>query len=670
MRAVAVALVVLVHAGVPGFSGGYIGVDVFFVLSGYLITGLLYSEHRSAGRINYLSFLARRLKRLLPAMLVMLLAISALAPFLLSSYETRMQTGSFMFATTWTSNLFFAFAEFDYFAALKQKDLFLHTWSLGIEEQFYLVWPWLMVIAFLAAGSGRESQSTEKSLLGIFVGVFVASLALCLYWAANEPLLGFYMMPARGWQFALGATVFIVMHPLADSRGAGYAARLAALRLPAGIAGIGLILGSALLLHEELTYPGLYALFPSFGAAAVILAGHASTPTGLNRLLVARPFVWLGDRSYSLYLWHWPILLLGEAYGLTSRPVGIVLLIVLSVALSSLSYRFVERPFWKGRFSKQRPLPTIATSAALMLVAVAAVPVFHQQTAGDVAVTRSPDSYDPRTDAPAIYTPGFNCDTDYHSAEVEPCASGAKGAPRTAVLIGDSIGAQWVSVLPEIFMPPDWQVLILTKASCAMIDQTLYYEKIGATYVVCEQWRNASLDYLANLAPDIVFVGMSSNYIFSEAHWIDGTARVFARLSDAAANVIVIPGTPTLSFDGPSCLEQPYRFSFRLTDSRRECEEAMSRDQARVVARYLEQAAARFQNVHMMNLNDLVCPDGRCAAQTEDGIVVFRDHHHLTDTFVMHQVPEVRRRLEALGVGPGDAAPVGAAITASDPGGD
>lgn len=655
LRAIAIALVVLVHAGVPGFSGGYIGVDVFFVLSGYLITGLLYNEYATAGRVRYLSFLARRLRRLLPAMFVMLLVVAMIAPFLLSAYEARMQTGSFPFAATWTSNFFFAFAEFDYFVALQQRDLFLHTWSLGIEEQFYVVWPWLIVAGFLFTTKVRNGPASASVLLGLFAGVFAASLLLCLYWAQSWPLLGFYMMPARSWQFALGASVFIVLHPLADANGAGYARWLAVTRMPASIIGMVLILGSAMLLHQEVTYPNYYALYPSLGAAAVILAYKPGSPAGMNRLLATGPFVWVGDRSYSLYLWHWPILLLGDAYGLTSTPSGIALLVVLSLALSSMSYRFIERPFWKGRFSEAQPASTIAAAATAMLIAVAAVPLLHQQTVSDTAIARGEENYDPRTDAPAIYTPGFNCDTDYHSAAVEPCASGASDASRTAVLIGDSIGAQWVSVLPEIYTPPDWQVLVLTKASCAMIDEPLYYEKIGAVYEVCEQWRNASLNHIEDLAPDVVFVGMSSNYEFSKPHWIEGTSRVFARLSAAAKDVVVIAGTPTLSFDGPSCIEQPYRFSFRLTDSQRECEERMSRKQTLVVTRYLEAAAARFDNVQLLDLNDLVCPNGRCAAQREDGLIVFRDHQHLTDTFVVRQIPEVRRRLQLMGAGPASA---------------
>lgn len=152
MRAIAVAIVALAHAGVPGFSGGFVGVDVFFVISGYLITGLLVSERMDTGRVLYGRFLARRLRRLLPALVVMLVIVQLVSRSLLSSYEALMQTGSLINAATWTSNLYFNLAEFNYFATLQAKDLYLHTWSLGVEEQFYLVWPWLVILAFTLIG--------------------------------------------------------------------------------------------------------------------------------------------------------------------------------------------------------------------------------------------------------------------------------------------------------------------------------------------------------------------------------------------------------------------------------------------------------------------------------------------------------------------------------------
>ena len=346
-----------------GFAGGFVGVDVFFVLSGYLISGLLLQERLSTGRIRYGRFLTRRLRRLLPAMIAMLVIVMALALSLLSAYEVRMQTGSFAFSATWTSNFFFALSEFDYFSALQAKDLFLHTWSLGVEEQFYLVWPGLIALTFVFAGSGPEPGRHRKLLLTIFSSVLVISLALCLHWALFSPLLGFYMMPARGWQFALGAIVFVYGQEFDASRlekSSLAAPRL--LRLPLAPAGILLIVGSAVFLSPKLTYPSFYALFPSIGAALVILSGGPDHSLLSRNVLVSRPFVWLGDHSYSLYLWHWPVLLFGGAYGMVDSIGGLLSLFLISTILAMLSYKFVERPWWKGRYSGTTPVYTMLFS--------------------------------------------------------------------------------------------------------------------------------------------------------------------------------------------------------------------------------------------------------------------------------------------------------------------
>jgi len=646
LRAIAIALVVLAHAGVPGFDGGFIGVDVFFVLSGYLITRLLIHERLENGQIGYARFLARRLRRLLPALLVMLVVTQVAATFLLSDYEVRMQTGALAFALTWTSNFFFAFADFDYFAALKAQDLYLHTWSLGIEEQFYVIWP-LLLMASLAWGS--SIADCRRVLVVVLGSVLTVSLALCLYWSMAEPLLAFYMMPSRGWQFSAGALIFVVVCLYRDSDSGGKK-DLARDRicLLGGVAGLTLIVGSAFTLHSELPYPSLYALLPTLGAAAMILGGTAQ-PSGLNHLLSSRPLNWLGDRSYSLYLWHWPILSLGDAYGLAADPAGVLFLVVLSAFIADLSYRYVERPFWKGQFSSAGVRPTILVALLSIVAAVGLSQTFRAVVKTDAAlVVDARGGYNPRVDAPLIYSAGFDCDTGHFSAELKPCVAGDSDARHTAVLLGDSIGAQWVSLLPELFPAPEWQLTVLTKSACAIVDEEYYYDKAGGTYDVCTQWRNAALDYLTELQPDVVFVGSSSGYEFTESQWIDGTERVLDQLSAAAGNVIVIPGTPTLSFDGPSCLQEPYRFSSRISDSERECEEAMTSLRHEKVAKYLTVAAKEFSRVTLLNLNELVCPQRRCAAQRLDGLVVFRDQQHLTNSFVLGNTAEVHRQLKAL----------------------
>ena len=207
LRAIAVLLVVLAHAGWSELEGGFVGVDVFFVLSGYLITGILVRELTGTGKIDLLKFYTRRLRRLLPALLVMVAVSFAVAVQLLSAAEARSQLGSSPYAVSWTSNLFFALRTVDYFDQLSVKDLFLHTWSLGVEEQFYLVWP-AFLLALFALGA-RLGGSGERWLLPGVIVAGLTSLVLCLYWTSAAPEFAFYLMPARIWQLSLGALVYL-----------------------------------------------------------------------------------------------------------------------------------------------------------------------------------------------------------------------------------------------------------------------------------------------------------------------------------------------------------------------------------------------------------------------------------------------------------------------------
>ena len=250
----------------------------------------------------------------------------------------------------------------------------------------------------------------------------------------------------------------------------------------------------------------------------------------------------------------------------------------------------------------------------------------------------------------AIYGPGLLCDTWYFDANLIPCGIGASEGDSLVVLIGDSIGTQWSSLVSGIFSGPDWQVIVLTKSACAMVDESYYYHRVGADYEVCTSWRNSALDYIAELKPEVVVVGSGAHYEFSESQWVDGTARVLDRLTEAANRVVVIPGTPRLSFDGPSCLEQPYRFSLRLSGGKRECEEAAHGSLHIDSARKLRSAAERFPRASVLDMADLVCPDQTCAAVTVEGVVIFRDSQHLTMSFVNSLIPKARERLVKMGI--------------------
>lgn len=643
LRAVAVALVVLAHAGVPGFQGGYVGVDAFFVLSGYLITGLLLEEHHATGTIAYGRFLARRLRRLLPALLVMLVLVLVAAWVLLTSYEMGVQGRSFPYALTWTSNLFFAFGQRNYFDALEAQDLFLHTWSLGVEEQFYIIWPWLILLA-----RGRSHDKNAGPALTLFAALFALSLAVCLFLATTFPILSFYMMPARGWQFALGAIVYVLLRARGFQKPTS--TRNASLLGPVGLL---LVLACAPVLDDTISYPGAYAVVPSIGAALIIAAGVLA-PNGLvSKLLSTRPAVWLGDRSYSVYLWHWPVLTLGGVLSWGKSDTGVTVLVAATILLAAMSYRLVELPFWKGELRRAPPRQIALYSALSVLAGVSLNVILDRANNRTIA---GPTEYDPRGDRPReIYSSGTICDTSTRSAEVVPCEIGNSSGKRLVIIWGDSVGVQWAPVVRKIYSDPQWRIVALTKSACAIVDHTYYYDVVKGDYTVCASWRENVLQYINDVRPNVVIMGSSAFYGFTETQWTEASARIFDLVSNIADRIVVIPGTPRLSFDGPACLDNPQRFAVRTGRSAGQCTETTTDMQAKLVSQYLGNAAGRFPNVDVLDLGDLVCPAGQCAAATVDGTAVYRDAQHLTVRFVETLLPEVRAKMQDLGIAPQSA---------------
>lgn len=623
LRAISVLLVVLSHLGLPWITGGFVGVDVFFVLSGFLITGLLLQEHSREGRIAFSSFYMRRLRRLLPALFIVLMFSSAIAIWLLPSVETKFILASLPFATIWASNLYFTFSKQDYFNELASKDLFVHTWSLGVEEQFYLFWPILVIV--LATTSKFIRLRSSLLLLTVF------SFVVSLLWLEIDTVAAFYMMPSRIWQFALGAYIFVWIRDT-QNKGIPPSNQLSSLLAAAGLA---LIISSAFVLHEKIAYPGYWALFPSIGAALVLFGnGFASVKSSsIARFMSKEPMIWLGDRSYAIYLWHWPIIVIIELGNYSpSQLINVTLALSFTLLAADVTYRLVEKPFWKG---KHRTLPIrkfllITGVFALTLITLP----FHID---DKKLLLSP-----RNDMPTnLYNMG--CDTGYDNAVIKPCTFGPKTFNRTAVLLGDSIGVQWFSAIKQIYVSKGWRLIVLTKSACALVDEEYYDIRIRKAFKVCEQWRNSAIKYLETISPDIIIAGSSSAYEFSPYQWKEGSQRIFSKFSKATGEVVIIAGTPVLGFDGPACLATISFLDRAATDKCRA--EKDTTNHANQIANYLAEAALMYQNVSVYNPADLVCPDKQCRAQSPRGVAIYRDSFHLTDSFVIYSTNKIARNL-------------------------
>lgn len=627
LRAVAILLVVAAHAGVPWLAGGFVGVDVFFVLSGFLITGLLVQEITNTGRLQFSDFYVRRLRRLLPALLVMLVVVSLLAALVLAPAAQRGQATAAAMAAVWLSNIHFAFAGLDYFAAGTETNLFLHTWSLGVEEQFYVVWPILLVwLLNFRRDAGRGVVRLGRAMLV----VIVVSLAACVVLTRTAPPLAFYMMPLRAWQFSAGALVWLYFKGPSTERADGLSVSRTVMPIRLlGWLGLAMIVAAGLLFNANMAYPGFYAMLPTLGAVLVIAAGTRGDQVGVARCLSWRPLQWIGQVSYSWYLWHWPILLLGRAVMPLDKPVYRAAWIALSLLLAVVSHLCIERPVRGQKLWLTHRRMAVIGALALMVVANVLCIRWYNHASDWMQRPEQQRYARAHADAPAIYAAG--CDDWYHSDQVRICSFGPTDADHTTVLMGDSIAGQWFPAVAQWAGKSGWRVLVVTKSSCPMVDQPIFYARIGRMYTECAAWREHALQQVASIKPDLVLLGSVSTYDFTQTQWIDGTTRVLKVIAGSSGHVFLLRGTPHLPFDGPDCLAansgRPEWLGLPSA-----CSASYHDEQNEHVYQWLQQASRSFANVSVIDLNDNICPHGMCEAE-RDGVVVFRDSQHMTATF-------------------------------------
>ena len=346
LRAVAVMPVVLYHAGFSTFSGGFVGVDVFFVISGFLITSLIASD-LEGGKFSILNFYERRIRRIFPALFAVIAACSIAAWFTFMPVEFAYFGRSALAAALFGSNILF-FDESGYFDTAAQLKPLLHTWSLAVEEQFYIFFPLMLMVLHKL---GRSRLTIALVILAIL------SFALNLWATEKEPEFAFFMSPPRFWELLLGALLAMGVVPNSASR------RVNQILMTLGL---GLIAFAVFTYSEAMSFPGIAALAPCLGAAMVLLGGHQDGP--VVRMLSIRPIVFLGLISYSLYLWHWPIIVFVRYYfGEEPSVTQASSIICASLVIAVLSWRWIEQPFRQRRYAISRP--ALFKSAAAAMVA-------------------------------------------------------------------------------------------------------------------------------------------------------------------------------------------------------------------------------------------------------------------------------------------------------------
>nr|WP_231639580.1 acyltransferase family protein [Mycobacterium sp. Marseille-P9652] len=675
LRAVAVVAVVLFHADIPGVSGGFVGVDVFFVISGFLITGLLWREAGTTGTVRLARFYGARARRLLPASatvgVVIMLGAAALVPALLS----RGIIDDGIASALYVSNYRFMLQGVDYLATNLPPSPFQHYWSLGVEEQFYLVWPALIIgTAWLIRRTSRQRQTHAGSrttpYLVVLALVAALSFAVSLATTRPAPPVAFFSLPTRAWELAVGGLVALT---------AGQWRRLPA--LPAAITGWGglaLIVLACSQLNRSTPYPGAAALLPVLGAALVISAGCAAPARGVDHLLSVRPMRAIGRVSYSWYLWHWPVLLVAmPAAAWPRHPLWLgVVAILFSLVLAVLTLRLIENPLRFAvpvRRSAARSLAlggaatAVAVGVGVALLVVVPTPVGRGPAAPALTITATsppagsdiaaydaamreafaqvqvavaasadvkavPLNLNPPLAEAAKRPLGANgCLRDLLLIDHPQCATGDTASSTTLAVVGDSNAAMWEPAFEQVAAQRHWRLETLTKAYCPLMDMAIAIPLFGRDYTECEQWRGQIVARLRAERPRLVVLSMmrrygaqygwASGFTSYDPAWIASLSRQVQQLHSMGAQVLLLGPIPDPQSVVPLCL------SVHLDDANA-CSPAKSRavKQPGIVA---EAAATKAGGGQYADLTELFCTADRCPVIVGNTLV-YRDQDHVT----------------------------------------
>jgi peptidoglycan/LPS O-acetylase OafA/YrhL len=618
LRAVAVLLVIAFHAGVP-LPGGFLGVDVFFAISGFVITRMLLHELETTGRLDLPRFYARRVKRLLPAMALMVTVVAALGTLASTAAAQRDAGLTGAAASVFGANIRLALQATGYFDARATLDPFLHTWSLGVEEQFYLFFPALLVAGWLFAA--RRTVVT-----GALLAICAASLALSFALAggllvADSGLasrLAFYGSPVRAWEFAAGALVALAA-PRAAKLSPG------AVRI-LGVAG----LAAVALAARRTDANDLLAV----AGACVLLAAGAGRRLGASRALEARPVVWLGDLSYSLYLWHWPLIVFAQALWPGSgwaAPVAAAA----SLLPAWASYRYVENPIRFSGIGGRRVVTLAAACIAVPIAASAGLLAAERMLSG----TESMKSWERSQALHADVMRG--CDQAAPAqGRAAPCTWTVPAAKGEVVLFGDSNAGQFTEPVVRAANRAGFDATVTTHASCPPLG--LRVAQAGGEVKACDTFGVDTVKRLVASRPSlVVLAARTDKYLRDSAFglggelthdsdrkavlWNSSLRTILARLNAAHVPVVLVHPVPTLPRAPQEC--PVVRVLLRRCDA----SIARSAVDARLgLSTKLEAAAAAStSDTWTIDFADQLCPHGRCAS-ARDGIVQYRDTEHLS----------------------------------------
>lgn len=650
LRAIAVTLVLLYHMGAPFIPGGFVGVDVFFVISGFLISGLIVREVQRTGTFSFSTFYARRLKRLAPVYLLVLLVSGIATMTLLTPLQAGRYIKDLVAAALYAANFNFANQTTGYFAD-PEPSPFVHFWSLAVEEQFYFLWPILLLLVM------RRTSRPGQQLRLLLIGVFSASLVLSVWLSHMQPTSSYFLLHTRAWELAAGALAYLI-----SSKVTVLNHKVRGLLLTAGLAAITL---SALMVTKAVVFPGWVALFPVLGTVAVIVSGTGGTVLpGANRLLGNRPTLFLGNISYSLYLWHWPLLVIPEL--LAEDPLRLrekAALALFAVVLAALTFHFIEKPLQGVNIDRRRKRTySAALGATALLVALfAGWGVLQQQflrsaqaantvtinadrtAAGQAPYADSLVETSGRWSTQAELTPSLDavgddladiftngCNNNGADFNTTGCEFGDTDASQTVVLFGDSHAGHWFPALEKAAEVEGFRLVTITKSACPSVQLSITAHPEISGPFNCDKFQHGGLKRIQELNPDKVvisnaeqgyrdFPGVGQNY---DEEWSKGLESLLNDLPPGAQPVI-IGDNPSWKESPNSCVSQnlhdPDSCAVPRQDSRSATIQAMERNS-------VEAHGGAF-----IDTVDLLCNEAICPAVYRN-VLMSRDGNHVTTT--------------------------------------
>lgn len=636
VRVFAALLVAIYHIWLGSVSGG---VDVFFIVSGYLITMSLLTKIERQGKINYVEYVLGLARRLFPLAFTVLLSIAVISIFIMPQLQWKQIISEIFSSAFYFQNWQLATNAVDYLAQNNEASPLQHFWALSIQGQFYITWPFVIFITFLIAKKILKTPM-RKTLLGVLSIMFIASISYSIYITNTNQPWAYFDTLARVWEFSLGGILALLLPYLQFNK---------YISIIIGWLGLAIICFTGIILPVSSVFPGYAALLPTTGVILVIISAENSSIFGVDRFLSTKPFQYFGSISYGFYLWHWPLLIFYYTYFGTdtvSITHGIIIMLITAI-LSIVTVKKIETPVRKisTKHSKKKLAIILAAFVIPLVLVNSSWNIFANHKAqavfsGEYSIEDYPgaasafENVMPNPDVEPIMQensedsllPSFYSSRDCYSnnkeeTEVKICSFGETDNPDyTIALVGGSHSGHWFPALEELSKKHNFQIDIYNKDGCRFAD-----DRKGA----CKEWNENVVEVLLENSPDIIFTTATVN---NGSTVPKGYVDQFKKFEDKI-EIFAIRDNPRMDENIPLCLE---------TKGIEKC----SKQRAEALSEEIpwENTEGIPSNVTFADLSDGFCDEDTCSPVIGN-IVVYRDQHHLTTLYVKTLAPYLEEHL-------------------------